>query len=103
MTDEIYEVLVVGGGPAGLSAALYLARFDRRVLLFDAGHGRSTFHQINHNFLGFPGGVAALKLRELGRQQLAEYPHVTCLEHKIESVERARDGFLARGQAGEWW
>jgi thioredoxin reductase (NADPH) len=96
------ETLIIGGGPAGLSAALYLARFDRGVLLFDAGHGRSTFRQINRNFLGFPGGVPALKLRELGRQQLAEYEHVTCLNHKIESIERDGDGFRASGQAGEW-
>ena len=97
------EVLVIGGGPAGLSAALYLARFDRLVRLFDAGHGRSTFHQVNHNFLGFPGGVPALRLRELGRAQLANYPHVTYLEHKVDALERDGDGFRARGQAGSWW
>jgi len=103
-TDE-HEVLVIGGGPAGLSAALYLARYDRRVALFDLGRGRSTWHQINHNYLGFPGGVPARELRERGRQQLADYPHVTCLEHKIDELTRAEDGsgaFVASGQAGEW-
>ena len=103
-TDE-HEVLVIGGGPAGLSAALYLARYDRRVALFDLGRGRSTWHQINHNYLGFPGGVPARELRERGRQQLADYPHATCLEHKIDELTRAEDGsgaFVASGQAGEW-
>jgi thioredoxin reductase (NADPH) len=96
------EVLVVGGGPAGLSAALYLARFDRSVIIFDAGQGRSTWHQTNHNYLGFPGGVAARELRELGRQQIGEYPQVTCLDRKITEVRREGDGFVAAGQAGEW-
>src|SRR5215216_1975907 len=67
MADQSFEVLVVGGGPAGLSAALYLARYDRRVALFDAGQGRSTWHQVNHNYRGLPGGVPTRTLRELGR------------------------------------
>ncbi len=89
--DE-YEVLVVGGGPAGLSAALYLARYDRQVALFDAGQGRSTWHQTNHNYLGFPGGIPAKELRERGYEQIGEYDQVTVLKHKIESIER--DGEL---------
>ncbi len=101
MTDN-YEVMVIGGGPAGMSAALYLARYNRRVALFDTGHGRSSWHQINHNYLGFPGGIAARDLRERGRQQLAEYEQVTILEHKIEALQRENKRFWATGQAGEW-
>lgn len=94
--------MVVGGGPAGLSAALYLARYDRSVILFDTGQGRSTWHQTNHNYLGFPGGIPARELRELGRQQLGEYPQVACLDRKISEVRRDSDWFVAAGQAGEW-
>lgn len=102
MSDIDYEVLIVGGGPAGLSAALYLARYDRKVALFDTGRGRSTWHQVNHNYLGFPGGIPARELRERGRQQLAEYQQVTVLEHKIDTLQRENGVFTARGQAGEW-
>jgi thioredoxin reductase (NADPH) len=102
MPDSEYEVLVIGGGPAGLSAALYLGRFDRRVALFDTGRGRSTWHQVNHNYLGFPGGVRARDLRTLGRQQIEEYPQVKVLERKIDSLQRVNGAFIARGQAGEW-
>lgn len=101
MSDD-YEALVIGGGPAGLSAALYLARYDRRTSLFDSGYGRSSWHQVNHNYLGFPGGLPARQLRELGHQQLAEYPHITTLDYKIESIRRDGDWFVAEGQAGEW-
>lgn len=103
MNDELFDVIVVGGGPAGLSAALYLARYDRQVLLFDAGQGRSTWHQVNYNYLGFPGGVAARELRALGRRQLAEYAQVHVREHKVESIRRAPGGlFVATAQNGAW-
>jgi thioredoxin reductase (NADPH) len=100
--QDVYEALVIGGGPAGLSAALYLARFERRTALFDAGQGRSTWHQVNHNYLGFPGGIAATRLRELGREQLGEYAHVDCIDHKVEEIRHEGDVFIASGQAGEW-
>jgi thioredoxin reductase (NADPH) len=100
--DRSFDVLVVGGGPAGLAAALQLARFDRQVALFDAGQGRSTWHQTNHNYIGFPGGISARELRERGRQQLGEYEQVVCLDHKIESLGRDDGWFVAAGQAGAW-
>ena len=100
---SIYEVMVIGGGFAGMSAALYLGRYDRRVALFDSGRGRSTWHQVNHNYLGFPGGVPARKLRELGCIQLQDYPQIETIPHKIDEIKRLPDGiFVARGQAGEW-
>jgi len=103
VAHQEYDVLVIGGGPAGLAAALYLARYDRQVALFDAGKGRSTWHQINHNYLGFPGGVAARKLRELAYEQLAEYSQVTVLKRKIDVLERSQGRFIAQGQAGTWY
>ncbi|MEJ2148979.1 MAG: NAD(P)/FAD-dependent oxidoreductase [Chloroflexota bacterium] len=97
-----YEVLIIGGGPAGLSAAVYMARYDRQVALFDTGRGRSNWHQVNHNYLGFPGGVKAREIRARGREQVESYDQVTILPHAI--TEMARDGseFIARGEQGEW-
>jgi thioredoxin reductase (NADPH) len=99
--DE-YAVMVIGGGPAGLSAALYLARYDRTTALFDAGQGRSTWHQTAHNYLGFPGGIKARDLRERGYEQLEEYQQVTIHRHKIDTLRREDGWFYAAGQAGEW-
>ncbi len=100
---DTFDVIVIGAGPAGLSAALYLARFDRHTALFDTGQGRSTWHQTINNYLGFPGGIETRKLRELGCKQLEDYPQVRSFDHKIESLKREKDGtFTAQGQAGEW-
>lgn len=94
------DCIVIGGGPAGLSAAIYLARYDRRVVVFDAGHGRSTHHQVNHNYLGFPGGVPAVRLRELGRAQLAEYGHVTVADQPVVGCRSDDGAFVAEGPFG---
>ena len=108
MTTDRHEqadTIVVGGGPAGLSAALCLARYNRSVLLFDTGHGRSTHHQTNHNYLGFPDGVPTIGLRELGRAQLARYPRVKVLHHTILRAEGDADspsGFTVHTQSHAW-
>jgi thioredoxin reductase (NADPH) len=98
---EIVDALVIGGGPAGLSAALNLARYDRTVSLFDAGGGRSSHGQVNRNYLGFPGGVAAAELRRLGREQLGEYEQVRCFDERVSSVSRADGAFVVDTDAGE--
>jgi thioredoxin reductase (NADPH) len=102
MANKTTDAIIVGAGPAGLSAAIYLARYDRTCVVFDAGHGRSTHHQMNHNYLGFPGGVPATKLRELGKAQLAEYPQVDFEHHKVVDMRRVGDDFVAEGQFGSY-
>jgi thioredoxin reductase (NADPH) len=49
----LHDVLVIGGGPAGLAGALYLARFNRRVLIVDAGESRAATIPRSHNIAGF--------------------------------------------------
>jgi thioredoxin reductase (NADPH) len=90
--DDTHDAIIVGGGPAGLSAAIYLSRFNRSVLVIDFGEGRSTSHETNENYLGFPEGVRARDLRRLGQEQAMRFgaQFVTgCVSH----AAREGDGF----------
>jgi thioredoxin reductase len=78
-----YDVVIVGGGPAGLSAALTLGRARRRVLLCDSGAPRNAPAEAAHNFFTRDGTPPAQLLR-IGREQLQPY---TSVEHETIAVE----------------
>ncbi|MFL9824863.1 NAD(P)/FAD-dependent oxidoreductase [Rhodoplanes sp. SY1] len=78
MTDETADCVIVGGGPAGLTAAIYLARFRRRVVLYDAGESRAAWIPESHNYPGFAGiaGPALLmRLRDQAERYGADLRH----------------------------
>ncbi len=82
-----YDVVIVGGGPAGLSAALTFGRGRARALLVDGGTPRNArAHQV-HNFVTRDGTPPA-EFRALARQQLAAYPSVEVKDGLVSSVER---------------
>src|SRR5512138_2484739 len=68
----VLDVIIIGGGPAGLSAALVLARCGRRLLLCDAGQPRNARSAALHGFLS-RDGVPPLELLRLGREELLPY------------------------------
>jgi len=86
-----YDVIVVGGGPAGLSAALVLGRACRSVLVCDSGKGRNAPAEGVHGFLGQDGTPPA-ELRRVGREQLRPYD-VTIHDGKIVDARKAEGGF----------
>lgn len=98
------DAVVVGGGPAGLSAALVLARALRSVVVFDGDReglqARSTWPQVNHNLLGWPDGIEAARLRALGAVQLRAYSTVAVVEDAVREVEALGDGFCATTAEG---
>jgi thioredoxin reductase (NADPH) len=55
--DQVVDTLIVGGGPGGLTAAIYLRRFTRNVALIDKGNSRLRLIPVSHNYPGFPEGV----------------------------------------------
>lgn len=93
--DGPYDCLVVGGGPAGLTAAIYLARYHRRMLLVDAGDSRATWIARSHNHPGFPGGIEGEALLERMRAQALEYG-ARLTRGYVEELRRADGGFRAR-------
>ena len=89
---ERYEVIVVGGSFAGLSAAMQLARARRRVLLVDAGRPRNRFAAASHGFLG-QDGAAPADIMRLGLTQLAAYPTVDFVHAEALAAATEERGF----------
>ena len=100
MKDEPLDCLIVGAGPAGLTAAIYLRRFYRDIRLCDAGRSRASLIPRSHNYPGFPDGIGGDALLERLRTQLQRYGgEVT--PARVERVQRTSDGlFHAETSAG---
>lgn len=92
--DEIWDVLVVGGGPAGLSATLALGRARKRVLLCDSGPRRNAAATHVNNFVT-RDGTPPDELRAAGRRDLARYPNVSIADARVVSIEGSRGAFRA--------
>ena len=88
---EPLDCLVIGGGPAGLTAAIYLARFHLNILVVDAGKSRASWIPCTRNHAGFPEGISGKELLERMREQACKYgakvqtEFVTKLERDEES------------------
>ena len=93
MTD--YDVLVIGGGPAGLSAALNLGRSLMRVLVIDADRPRNAATLNSHGFLT-RDGIPPHELRRLAREELTAYPNVEMRSRvMVAGLARHGDAFVA--------
>jgi thioredoxin reductase len=88
---SLYDVIIVGGGPAGLSAATILGRARRRVVIFDDGKYRNEASRGIHGFLS-RDGIHPAELRRIAREQLARY-EVEYLCHHINAARRIERGF----------
>lgn len=96
-----YDCVIVGAGPAGLTAATYLARYRRRVLVVDAGESRARWIPATHNCPGFPFGVAGNELLARFRAQ-AETHHVPFVDARIDSLETREGNFRVAARGHEW-
>ena len=73
MTDQIDDCIIVGAGPAGLTAAIYLARFHLAIRMFDCGTSRASWIPTSHNHAGFPDGIHGEDLLDRMREQAAKH------------------------------
>lgn len=89
------EVLIIGAGPAGLTAATYLARFRRRVLVADGGAPRACWIPLSHNMPGFPKGITGDAILNRMTEQATEYG-AQIEAGKVEVLTRDGEAFSAR-------
>ena len=88
----LYDVVIAGGGPAGLAAALTLGRARKAVLLCDSGPRRNAAAIHVHNFVT-RDGISPHDFRRIAREQLATYPSVETRETKVQSIAGERGAF----------
>jgi thioredoxin reductase (NADPH) len=97
---EPLDCLIVGGGPGGLTAAIYLARFRRRFAVIDAGESRASWIPRSHNHPGFPQGVNGVELLERMREQLRQHD-ADVQVGTITSLKRQPDGVFVATRNGD--
>lgn len=95
MTQAIHDAAIVGAGPAGLTAAIYLGRFLRNFVLFDSGDSRASWIPRSHNHPGFPDGVNGIDLLRRMRAQAERYGAVVS-KAKVTDLAVAEGGFWLR-------
>lgn len=93
------ECLIVGGGPAGLTAAIYLARFRRKTLVIDSGASRAALIPTSHNYPGFFNGIHGPELLERLRLQAQEYG-AELRPGQVIKIKCENDFFLAETDNG---
>lgn len=96
-----YDCIIVGGGIAGLQAAIQIGRYGHSALVADMGGGRSALCRSYHNVLGWPDGISGMELRRLGRSQ-AERTGVRFVKDEIVRAERHGDTFVLHGSGGTY-
>jgi thioredoxin reductase (NADPH) len=92
MSDEPYDCLIIGGGPAGLTAAIYLARFHLRTMVVDAGRSRAALIPCTHNHAGFPDGISGKELIERMKEQAIKYGGIIETE-RVTRIDKSETGF----------
>lgn len=100
-TESVVDCVIVGGGPAGLTAATYLRRFHRSVVVIDDGRSRASWIPTTHNCPGFPQGVSGNELLERLRLQATEYG--ACLERAtVERIHAAGEDWVVSTADRQW-
>lgn len=94
------DCVIIGGGPAGLTAAIYLARFHLDIMVIDAGGSRARWIPTTHNHAGFPDGISGIELLERMREQ-AELYGTRIVNGRVTRISRNKDSFSIEYGQGE--
>jgi thioredoxin reductase (NADPH) len=101
MSEERFDCVIVGAGPAGLTAATYLARFRRHIAVIDGGASRASYIPRSRNYPGFPAGISGQELLERLAEQAGRYG-VQVTRALVDGVEREGEEFMARAGDARW-
>ncbi|PPF87899.1 pyridine nucleotide-disulfide oxidoreductase [Subtercola sp. Z020] len=88
--NTVFDVIIIGAGPAGLSAGLNLVRARRRVLMLDSNRPRHSATLKSHGFLT-RDGVSPLELRKLGREEFEHYPEASFHQSLVTGIDRVEE------------
>ena len=99
MTEMDYDCLVIGGGPAGLTAAIYLVRYHLSLKVVDAGKSRASWIPCTHNHAGYPGGINGKELLARMREQAQMYG-ASIETGRVTRLDKIDGGFQAEWGSG---
>ena len=99
MDDKPLDCLVIGGGPAGLTAAIYLARFHLDILVVDGGRGRAATIPCTRNHAGYPDGVSGAELIRLMKEQAQKFG-AKIIDGTVTRLERDEQSELFEAEWG---
>lgn len=99
MDDEPLDCLVIGGGPAGLTAAIYLSRYHLDIMVVDGGKSRAAWIPRTHNHAGYPEGIKGTDLLERMKEQARRYG-TRIEEGQVTRIERDRESGLFNAEWG---
>ena len=94
-----YDCLVIGGGPAGLTAAIYLTRFHLSLKVVDSGESRAAWIPSSHNHAGYPEGINGRELLQLMRTQAQKYG-ASIATARVTRLDPVEGGFRAEWGEG---
>ncbi len=97
---QIIDCLIIGGGPAGLTAAIYAARFHLTVKVIDASNSRAAQIPRTMNHAGFPDGISGVDLLDRMRKQAMKYD-VDIAEGRVRELHKTVEGFHAQAEFGD--
>ncbi|MGB9761873.1 MAG: thioredoxin-disulfide reductase [Caldimicrobium thiodismutans] len=102
MSEELFDLIIVGAGPAGLTACLYASRSLLKTLLLEKGPvgGQVIYTDLIENYPGFPGGISGYELIERIQKQLEDYEYQFLQEEVIDlqEVEEVKEVHLSSGK-----